>query len=132
MKIERLNFSFDFPDEWIEELSLPIISSTEENYLCEPSPNVFLVNISEIKPDIRRNGVSIFGDKEKTFDILRGFVRGDSIPPIEVVDYDCNNQYRYELTDGCKRLHCSILVGFTKIPVVYGHRFVQLEDCKII
>ena len=124
MKVEKLNFSFDFPDEWIEELFLPAIYSTQENYLFEPSPNVFLVNISEIRPDIRGYGVPIFGDKESTFKILRGIEKGDFIPPVKVVDYDCNNQYKYKLTDGCKRLHCSILFGFTKIPVVYGESYL--------
>jgi len=127
MKINRLNFSFDFPDEWIEELFIPQISSIQENYLFEPSENVFLVNISDIYPHIRDEGVPIFGNKEMIFDILSGIVEGDFIPPIEVVDFDRNNQYKYEITDGCKRLHCSILVGFTKIPVVYGHRYVPLE-----
>lgn len=127
MKIKKLNFSFDFPDEWIEELSLQQIPPTKEHYLFETSPDVFLIKISEICPNIRGEGVPIFGDKEKTFDILRGIVNEDLIPPIEVVNYDCNDKYRYEITDGCKRLHCSVLVGFTKIPVVYGTKYKPSE-----
>lgn len=118
MLIIKLGFSFDYPDEWIEEQPIPTISSNQEHYCFESSPNVFLVNISEICPNIRNDGVPIFGSKEMTFQIIRGFGKGDSIPPVSVVDYKFNNRYKYELTDGCKRLHCSILCGFTKIPVI--------------
>lgn len=127
MKIDRLNFSFDFPDEWFEELSISQIPSTQENYLFEPSENIFLVNIFDIYPHIRGEGIPIFTSKELTFDILNGIVKGDFIPPIKVVGFDRNNQYKYEITDGCKRLHCSVLVGFTKIPVMYGYRYIPLQ-----
>ncbi|MCX5831396.1 MAG: hypothetical protein NT140_05855 [Deltaproteobacteria bacterium] len=64
MKIERLGYSFDYPDEWIEELPLPKIPSIQEHYSFEPSPEVLLINILEIYPHIRGYGVPIFGDKE--------------------------------------------------------------------
>jgi hypothetical protein len=120
-----LNYSFDYPDEWIEELPLPKIPSNKENYLFKPSLHIFIINILDICPHIRDNGVPIFRDKEKTFKIIRGFEKGDFIPPVNVIDCNSNNHYKYKLTDGCKRLHCSVLVGFTKIPVMYSESYLS-------
>ena len=124
MKIERLNYSFDYSDEWIKELPLPKIPPNKENYLFEPSRDVFLINLSDICPNIRGNDIPIFGDKEKTFKIIRGFENGDFIPPVNVIDCNSDN-YKYKLTDGSKRLHCSVLVGFTKIPVMYSESYLS-------
>ena len=125
MKIERLNYGFDFPDEWIEELPIPKILPNKENYLFDPSPDVLLIDILDICPNIRGIGVPIFADKEKTFNIIRGFINGDFIPPVNVAENNSSSPFKYRLTDGCKRLHCSVMVGFTKIPVIYSESYLS-------
>ena len=48
--------------------------------------------------------------------ILRGFRKGDAIPPVAVFELPDATKFRYRLHDGFHRFYASIAVRFSRIP----------------
>lgn len=129
MKIEKYGFNFDLPDEWIREVNfIPFVYIGY--YRVKSDDDFFIINIVDISPKIRGEGVRIFNDgpvddvfktaRERTVSILKAIAEQLPMPPIEVLARKNTGNYLYNVTHGCHRLHCSIAAGFSKIPAVWG------------
>jgi len=85
---------------------------------------VCLIAIKDVEP-LRRD--PIFRDstedgssaEERVIRILKGFVAGDAIPPVELLKTFGGPQ-PYSLKDGAHRFYCSLAAGFTHIPAFKG------------
>ena len=133
MKIEVGAFNFELPDEWIEEAGFVPFGQRGDRYRFDRSSfpkHVITIEIRNIAPTIRKNGVPIFKDgevdgrkltaRERVVPILKAIQEGQSLPPVSIVDVKEGIEYRYKLINGCHRLHCAIAAGFPQIPAVYG------------
>jgi len=129
MKIEKNGFNFDLSDEWIKEANfLPF--RYIGYYRVKSDDDFFIINIADISPNIRNEGVPIFNGgivddvfktaRERTVSILKAISEQLPMPPIEVLAPKQNGNYLYNVSHGCHRLHCSIAAGFNKIPAVWG------------
>jgi hypothetical protein len=52
--------------------------------------------------------------------VSAGFLRGEAIPPVEVVDGKPGYGHRFKLTHGVHRFYCSLAAKFTHVPIVRG------------
>jgi hypothetical protein len=137
MHIEKWEFNFDLSNKWLKEANYdPSKLQQNDHYKYEtpPGKEVFIINIPDICPRIRNKNTPIFNDgeveidgqrvfktaRERTVFILKALVEKKSLSPIDVVKYEGPGPYKYKLTDGTHRLHCSIALGFEKIPAVWG------------
>lgn len=133
MQIEVGAFSFELPDEWIEEAGFVPFGQRGDHYRftrSSPTKKVMNIEIRNIAPTIRGKGVPIFKDeevdgrdrtaRERVVPILKAIQEGQSLPPVSIADAKDRTEYLYKLVHGCHRLHCSIAAGFPRIPAVYG------------
>jgi len=66
--------------------------------------------------------------KERTCNILRGYVEQDAIPPVQVITCE-GFDAPYMLVDGVHRTYTSIAAGFTHIPAVrVDERILAVES----
>jgi len=82
-----------------------------------------LLPFGDLEPLRRAKGVPIFNTngvktaRERVTHILRAFVSGTPLPPIEVyADPAVSN--RFQLYDGLRRIYCSVAAGYSAIPVM--------------
>jgi hypothetical protein len=133
MRVATDNWQFEVDDSWLSEVDFNPEIIAERHYKADPTKSngkeIFVVNISDINPTIRGDGIPIFNDgevdgkfltaKKRTVSILKAIMTKSALPPIEVVDSQVP-KYKYKLVHGSHRLHCSIAAGFTEIPAIYG------------
>ena len=98
----------------------------------DATPGSSLISINDIKPVPRLPDVPLFKktgdghpDGELSADarvirILRAFVDGVALPPVEIVRVSSEGQ-PFELFDGAHRLYLSLAVGYTHVPAVLSH-----------
>jgi hypothetical protein len=85
---------------------------------------VCLIAINDVEP-LRRD--PIFRDniedgtpaEERVIHILKGFVNGDAIHPVELIKNFSGPQL-FSLRDGAHRFYCSVAAGFTHVPAFKG------------
>ena len=86
--------------------------------------SIFEVPIEDVRAVRRNPGIGIFNDneystaRERVVRILRGFVSGEKIRPVEVKCEPPESPYRYKLHHGAHRFYCSLAAGFSHVPAV--------------
>ena len=133
LKIENENYSFDIEGSWVKEAGFDpsIINTLCYEVSAKESKNrkIVFINISDINPKIRCEGIPIFNDgevegifqtaRERTVSILKAIMSNSTLPPVEVVELQPGD-FKYKLVHGCHRFHCSIAAGFIHIPAICG------------
>lgn len=133
MRIETENYAFELEDSWVNEAGFDPSIIDAQHYEAEAKKSegkeIFLINISDINPKIRGEGIPIFNDgevegvfktaRERTVSILKAIMSNSTLAPVEVVNSQVE-EFKYKLVHGSHRLHCSIAAGFMQITAVYG------------
>jgi len=138
MKYSHNGLEFDVEVEWLEKSGVRNFVPESSSYIPDESKvegkEIFYVLLNDIEPLKERassKGVFCADDKssaeERVLRLLRWFVAGESVEPVRVVCNEEGDKYKYRLTEGCHRLHCSIVVGFTGIPAVEGFDINALD-----
>jgi hypothetical protein len=135
MKFAHHDTQFEIPDEWWADAGIAGFSPSSRAYHSDRSFSrepILEVAINEVAPAGREIG--IFRDaedgtsaRERVLKILRGFVLGDAIPPVEVVETQPGSVHRYRLTAGAHRFHCAVAAGFTHVPTAKGFDWESLH-----
>lgn len=114
---------------WWAEAGMENFAPSARAYVADPR-EVGDGKICEIPIDdfsvvsVERRSVGIFKDNEKrtagerVVRILKGFVSGDEISPVEFKYEKPGSQYRYRLYNGTHRFYCSVAAGFSHVPAV--------------
>lgn len=107
---------FEIEDEWLIDAGVYGFKHSDKSYhvLGKNLGTIPLINI--VPPAIPRLHYDLDRDKEKIISILIGFKENVSFLPIHVIKVK-NPDYDYEVHDGFKRFYCSVIIGFTEIPV---------------
>jgi hypothetical protein len=117
-----------FEDRWLVDAGAEDFVPSSPSYIVDATPDSTLISIDDIKP-LRR--VPLFKQTpdfhpdgaltvdERVVRILRAFVDGDALPPVQVVS--SSGGPPFELKDGAHRLHLSRKVGYTHVPAVVDH-----------
>lgn len=106
---------FEIPDEWWIASGIANFKVNVEGYRST-SPSPVMIRIEAIRPPRRNPGV-IWFERERMEAILKGFVNGDYLPPIEVNETPDDKEFRYRVQNGFHRYHASVAVGFRMIPI---------------
>ena len=132
MKILHGNLEVELPDEWLREVGVPQFASAGSSYTVDasafPDRDIFEVCVTDVAPVQRNVGVGIFNfniktgqtARERVVSILRGFLSGAKLPPVEVVAFPDGEPHRYKLVAGAHRFYCSLAMGFSSVPAVEG------------
>jgi len=125
------DLAFEFKQEWLEISNMTLFKPRSSSYSfasVDDGRDVHIVNILDIVPCEQRAALKgVFCDKtpehtakDRVVSILNGFHDNHLIEPVEIKPYQGKQKYQYQMHHGSHRLHCSIAVGFTHIPVVYS------------
>lgn len=102
---------------------------TTSAYRVCPGSEICTVSIEDVGPVDR---LEVFKDSEeygsarsRVLKILRGFRRGEEIPPVEVVGAKPEYGHRFKLTHGAHRFYCSLAAGFTHVPATKGRDYSE-------
>jgi len=131
MKCKHHDLEFELEDEWLIEADMVSYSPTEASYKPDlqktKGEEILLIPINEIAPLIERAKCKgIFCDnendtaKERVVRILKWFKEHKAIEPISVAELGETEKFKYKVLAGSHRFHCSIAVGFTKMPAILG------------
>jgi len=131
MRCKHHHLAFEFKREWLEASSMLVFKPRSNSYSFAPvddGRDVHIVCIQDIAPCEQRAALKgIFCDKtaehtakDRVVSILNGFHNNHLIEPVEIKPFQGEQKYQYQMHHGSHRLHCSIAVGFTHIPVVYS------------
>jgi hypothetical protein len=130
MKFAHHGIEFELPDAWWADAGMAGFSPGSRAYHSDARFSVtgepiLEVAVNEVAPAAREIG--IFRDaedgtpaRERVLKILRGFVMGDPIPPVQVVETKPGSVHRYKLTHGAHRFYCAVASGFTHVPTLKG------------
>lgn len=125
MRFPMPNFpcELELPDAWLAEAGLLIgFSPSTPAYRSEPDAR--LVPLREIEPPHRdpeyQKDWHGF-DRERLIKVLRGFVDGEVIPPVPLLELQPHPDsihlpYRYRVLDGFHRFYGSVAAGFQHLP----------------
>ncbi len=102
------------PHDWWCEAGMDAFRPSSKSYASDSTE---LASISEIQSPRRNVGVKYF-EKDRMTPILRGLIKGEVIPPIEVNEVNNLGQYRYRVHNGFHRFYASLAAGFECVPVV--------------
>jgi hypothetical protein len=133
LEITHHDLKVPLPDEWWSEAGMDKFVRTSNAFHVarhDSRQKIFEVRIYDVGPVHRSEGVCIFNNsiddgltaRERVVRILRGFMAGDAIPPVEIIGGDAKDLHRYKLVHGTHRLYCSIAAGFTHIPATSWQR----------
>lgn len=137
MTIRHHDLEILFNDEWWSQSGMIGFSPLSAAYVVDKSNvgnrGICLIAINDVAPAQRAPGVPVFKESldegitasERVSRILRGFVTGAAIPPVEMVR-TLAGPYTYKLIDGLHRFYCSVAAGFAHIPAVKGFDFETL------
>jgi hypothetical protein len=114
--------SFEIPDDWIVEAGFVGFKPTESAYLSTTAG--LSVPLTQVEPIVRFVSTpKDFGgfDRGRLIRILKGFVAGDNIEPVEGIQLPifevCRSPYRYRVCNGYHRFYASIAAGFDALPI---------------
>jgi hypothetical protein len=134
MRFLHHDFAFELPEEWWQEAGMVGAVVRGKSYQPDlsvfPKRSVYFVPLGRVRPVRRQFSHGVFNNdletgltaKERVIAILRGFLAGNAIPPVEVVELPPSHDFGYELTHGAHRFYCSLTAGFTEVPAVDGFR----------
>jgi hypothetical protein len=132
MRFTHHDFSFELSDEWWAEAGMCGFVPTSHSYRVDPESfperSHYEVRIDEVAPVRRQLSHGVFNNdawtglsaKDRVINILRGFVSGAALPPVEVAKLQQGSLYSYRLVHGAHRFYLSIASGFTHVPAVDG------------
>jgi hypothetical protein len=128
----------ELPAEWLDEAGMAgfvrkgsmysvDINACRGKQICE-------IRLEDVAPVCRAQGVAIFNNdkatgltaQQRVVSILRGFLLGAMLPPVEVVPL-VGDVYKYKLVAGVHRFYCSLAVGFKSVPAVEGFDWASLD-----
>jgi hypothetical protein len=94
VKVHHADFEIELPDAWWQEAGMQDFVPSAQGYAVDdcglPINAVQYVPIADIAPVRRQLSHRVFNDlhglsaRERVLQILRGFLRGDALPPLEV------------------------------------------------
>jgi hypothetical protein len=129
MIIRHHDFKLKLEDDWLISAGATDFVPTASAYMVDQTlckdRRLCLICIEDIGPVRRAPGVPYFNAKdgltakERAIQILRGFVNGDALPPVELLKTSAG-EHAFELKDGLHRLYLSLAVGFTHVPAIAG------------
>jgi hypothetical protein len=130
MQFRHGDFVFDLDEEWWVAAGMEGWRPLARSYRVAPDrfPNMQEVPLNEIAPVRRQLSNGVFNDdgetglsaRDRTINILRGFLDDVPLPPVEIVAEPAGAMYLYRLKHGAHRFYLSIASGFTHIPVIKG------------
>lgn len=138
LKVKRLNFEFEIPEEWLTEdlgdwlrnrRESPAYRAMTPPYPPDPQdggiPQVeaSVVPLQIIEPVHRTLSTGTpFESRERLLRIFSGIKDNQPLPPIHTLEAP-PGPYGLNLYNGLHRLFASVAAGFTHIPVVVSPRF---------
>ena len=117
----HLPAQFEIPDDWWEESGMPSFQKSGAAYLSQEAHQVAL---GDIEPPfrLRTHPLDFHGfDRSRMVAILRGFVAGDRIPMVPVIELEeqdfTGRPFKFRAVGGTHRFFASIAAGLTHLPV---------------
>ena len=109
---------FEIPDEWWVAAGVSNFVSKTSAFVATFNPDwpTVLVPFSDVQAPKRDVGV-IGLHEDRTTSLLRAFIDGTPVPPIEVHVPLGQIACRFTVCAGYHRYYTSIAVGFTMLPV---------------
>ena len=111
------DIEFEIPDAWWIAAGAHTFVPSTSAFAATSDPDwpTVLVPMSEVQAPKRDSGV-VGLYEERTISLLRAFVKGQAVPPVEV-HRPPQSSHRIAVRDGFHRYFTSIAVGFTMLPV---------------
>lgn len=135
MRFVHRDFLFEVNDEWWAEAGMIGFVPSSRTYRADTKahPHFWEVRIDEVEPVRRQLSHGVFNDdltegisaKERVVSVLRAFVSGTALPPVEMVRLEPGASSAYRLTHGAHRFYLSVAAGFTHVPAIQGFEFRQ-------
>ena len=131
MIVRHHDVAIPLDNAWWEEAEMKDFTPSSNRYVVDTSNlqdrRVCTIPVLDVVPPRRAPGIPVFNKSvdegisaaERVIRILRGFVAGTPIPPVELVR-TLNGPHPYKLTAGFHRFYCSIAAGFTHVPAIQG------------
>jgi hypothetical protein len=110
--------NFEIPDDWLVEAAIAGFTPGKDHYNTDISACSGIVLLSSIAPPLRDKGEFWFRDRQTVVSLLKAYLNGDRLEPIEVWPLPIGDAGRYKVRDGFHRFYTSIAAGFTRIPIV--------------
>jgi hypothetical protein len=130
MRFLHHDFAFELNDDWWISAGMRGWKPLARSYPVDQHrfPNAREICLADIAPVRRQLSHGVFNNdvetglpaRDRVINILRGFLEGGAIPPVEVVELPSGAQHPYSLTHGAHRLYLSIAAGFTHVSAVEG------------
>ena len=112
------DIEFEIPDSWLLAAGVSNFVPKESAFVATSNPDwpTVLLPVSDIQAPKRDVGV-VGLHEDRTKSLLRAFLEGTPVAPLEV--HECPGQIagRFSVRDGYHRYFASIAVGFTMLPV---------------
>jgi hypothetical protein len=117
----RFPAEFEIPDDWWIEAGMPEFVRQSSAYR---STTIDLVALDDIEPPFRLPNKPLDWrgfDHARMVSILKGFVAGEAIPPIDLLILPTLNDisgqpFKYRVLAGVHRFYASIAAGFEFLP----------------
>lgn len=131
MKYSHHDLEFELEDEWLKEAGMnnyiPDSDSYNPDITQVNGQEILFIDINDIAPlKERAKCLGIFCDndentaKERVVRILGWFKENKDIEPISISKLENDEKFKYKVLAGSHRLHCSIAIGFTRVPAIIG------------
>jgi hypothetical protein len=120
------NVSFEIPDEWWISAGAHNFYPSHPGYAAKDYfkvPTMF-IPVSDVQAPTQYSSV-ICLHRSQTVDLLRAFIEGIEVPPIEV--YRQTSAERFVVQEGFHRYYVSIALGFQMLPVA-EKKFFRLDS----
>jgi hypothetical protein len=108
---------FEIPDSWWYAAGADRFEPSASAYIASSDPKwpTVLVPVSEVAAPQRDPGI-LGLHEERTISILRAFVEGKALPPLEA-HRPAAPMSKLALRDGFHRYYASVAIGFPMLPV---------------
>jgi hypothetical protein len=113
---------FEIPDDWWIEAGMPDFARESGAYKSTTA-DLFALDVVEPPFRLRTQPRDWRGfDRARTVSILRGFVAGATIPPIDLLilpalkDIASRQPFEYRVLNGYHRFYASLAAGFEFLP----------------
>jgi hypothetical protein len=88
-----------------------------KSYAYLEQQDVFLLPVHDIQLPVRDPGVNIYRSIEDYLRLKKMMLAGEIIDPIEIRSKEKARSEKYQVYDGCHRLHLSMELGYEYIPL---------------
>ena len=112
------DITFEIPDAWLRATGASNFVPRELAFVATSNPDypTILLPVSDIQAPRRDVGVRGLHE-DRTRSLLRAFVEGTPVPPLEVHRLPEQITGQFSVRDGYHRYFASIALGFTNLPV---------------